>query len=184
MTGVLAWGSVAIVLAWTVFALAGLGLPAPTAAALGAVAGFAAVVLARDTLVLRGVVAMLAPLGVMLPALALRHAGARLGVPVQPFATAELAVFLVAHVGFLAAAFGVLPINLYRLGYAPGAVAVMVLAVCAYGAWRGNLFLPFVAVAGQAAWVAGWGSSNWFDHVLHALLVPVVVVVLLGRLVW
>jgi len=36
-----------------------------------------------------------------------------------------------------------------------------------------------VAVAGQALWVAGRGSSNWFDHVLHALLLPVAGVVLI-----
>jgi hypothetical protein len=58
-------------------------------------------------------------------------------------------------------------------------VAVMVLAVCAYGLWSGTLFLPLVAVLGQALWVAGLGSSNWFDHVLHAGLVPVAGVVLI-----
>ena len=80
---------------------------------------------------------------------------------------------------FLASAMGVLPVDLYRLGYAPGPVAAMVLAVCGYGLWSGALFLPLVAVAGQALWVAGRGSSNWFDHVLHALLLPVAGVVLI-----
>ncbi|HAW47089.1 MAG TPA: hypothetical protein DCX34_07595, partial [Roseovarius sp.] len=67
----------------------------------------------------------------------------------------------------------------YRLGYAPRPVAAMVLIVCAYGLVAGSLFLPLVAVTGQALWVARLGSSNWFDHVLHAMLMPVAVVVLL-----
>jgi hypothetical protein len=43
------------------------------------------------------------------------------------------------------------------------------------------VFLPLVAVLGQALWLMGWGSSNWFDHVLHAVLVPVTTVVLILR---
>ena len=61
-------------------------------------------------------------------------------------------------------------------------MAAIVLAVCAYGALTGNLFLPAVAVTGQFFWVAGWGSGNWFDHVLHVLLVPVTAVELAVRL--
>ena len=57
----------------------------------------------------------------------------------------------------------------------------MVLAVCIYELVTGNWFLAGVAVLGQLAWVMGWGSSNWFDMVLHVLLVPVAVVVLVMR---
>jgi hypothetical protein len=57
----------------------------------------------------------------------------------------------------------------------------MLMGLCGYGALTGQVFLPLVAVLGQALWLMGWGSSNWFDHVLHAVLVPVTTVVLILR---
>ena len=182
MTGVLASVWLAVILGWLVFALAGWVVGAPASVWIGGVVGAAAVLLFRDTLPLRGMVALLAPFGVMLPALALRHMGAKLGLPVIPFATSELLVFLLVYVAFLASAMGVVPVDIYRIGYAPLPVAVMVLAVCLYGLLTGNWFLPLVAVLGQLLWVMGWGSSNWFDHVTHVLLVPVTAVVLVTRL--
>ncbi|MEQ9261187.1 MAG: hypothetical protein RIG84_19030 [Roseovarius sp.] len=182
MSALGASAALAILLGWVVFALAGLVLAAPVALGLGVFSGAVLVALFRDTVALGGAVALLAPFGVMLPALALRHAGMRLGLPMEPFATWEIALFLLAYTAFLASAFGVIPLELYRLGYAPLPVAAMVLAVCAYGFVTGNWFLPLVAVLGQAFWVLGWGSSNWFDYLLHVLMWPVAVVVLLGRI--
>lgn len=182
MSGVLAAGGLGVLVAWVVFALAGWFVAAPLSVWLGGVVGALAVLLLRDTLPMRGLVALLAPFGVMLPALALRHMAARLGLPVMPFGTVDLLVFLVAYIVFLASAMGALPVDIYRLGYAPFQVAVMVLAVCAYGLITGNWFLPLVAVLGQALWIAGWGSSNWFDYVTHVLLVPVAAVALVLRL--
>ena len=43
-------------------------------------------------------------------------------------------------------------------------------------------FLALLAVAAQAQWVLRAGSSNWFDHILHVLVVPVALFTLLGRL--
>ena len=181
MSGILANVALAVVLAWVVFALAGWVVAPWLAVALGAVVGLAVIALARDTLVPSGLVALLAPFGVMLPALALRHMGGSLGLPVLPFGTVEIVVFLGLYVVFLAASMGVVPVDPYRLGYAPLPVGGMVLAVCLYGALTGNPFLPLVAVLGQVAWVMGWGSSNWFDYVLHVLMVPVAVIVLVQR---
>lgn len=181
MSGILANVALAIVLAWIVFALAGWIVAPWLAVALGVVLAVAVIGLARDTLVPGGLVALLAPFGVMLPALALRHMGGSLGLPVVPFGTLEIVVFLGLYVAFLAASMGVFPVDPYRLGYAPLPVGAMVLAVCLYGAVTGNPFLPLVAVLGQVAWVMGWGSSNWFDYVLHVLMVPVAVVVLVQR---
>ncbi len=180
MRAAVEWAGLAVVLGWAGFALAGLWAGPLGASAAGA--AVAALVLARrGGLVVSGAMALLSPVGVMLPALALRHMAAAWGLPVAPFATAELLIFLAAYGLFLASAMGLVPVDLYRLGYAPVPVAAMVLAVCGYGLWSGALFLPLVAVAGQALWVAGLGSSNWFDHVLHAMLVPVVVVALIAR---
>ena len=183
MSGFLAASGLAVVLAWAVFALAGWVVAAPVSVWLGGAAGALAVLVLRDTVPLRGMVALLAPFGVMLPALALRHMAAKLGVPVVPFGTVEVLVFLLAYLLLLASAMGALPVDLYRLGYAPLPVGLMVLAVCGYGFATGNWFVPLVAVLGQALWVAGWGSSNWFDHVTHVLLVPAAAIVLLLRLV-
>jgi len=182
MTGVLASVWLAVILAWLVFALAGWVVGPSASVWIGGAVGAAAVLAFRDTLPLRGMVALLAPFGVMLPALALRHMAAKLGLPVVPFSTLELLGFVLVYVVFLASAMGVVPVDIYRFGYAPLPVAAMVLAVCLYGLLTGNWFLPLVVVLGQLLWVSGWGSSNWFDHVTHVLLVPVVVVVLVTRL--
>ncbi|WP_129432273.1 hypothetical protein [Roseovarius sp. A46] len=168
----------AIVLGWAGFALAGLWVGPAVASAAGGVVSALVLVLQRSTPV-AGAMALLSPLGVMLPALALRDLAAAWGLPVVPFGTAELLIFLAAYSAFLASAMGLVPVDLYRLGYAPWPVAAMVLAVCVYGIVSETLFLPLVSVAGQALWVARLGSSNWFDHVLHAMLMPVAVVVLL-----
>ena len=183
MTAVWASLGLASIFAWVIASLAGLVLPPLWAVGLGAGIGLALAFGLPGTLGVGGMMALLTPLGIMLPALALRHLGLKLGVPFAPFATWELAVFLLLYTGFLASAFGVLPLELYRLGYAPLPVAVMVLAVCCYGFATGNWLLPLVAVLGQAAWVMGWGSSNWFDYVLHAMLWPVALIVLVGRLI-
>lgn len=181
MTGIGASVALAIVLCWVVFALSGLLMADVWAAALAVAVGVLSVTLFRDTVAVNVMVALLAPFGVMLPVLALRHVGMRFGLEFPVFGTIELAVFLVVYVVFLMAAFDVLPVDLYRYGYAPVPVAAMVLAVCAYGFVTGNWVLPLVAVLGQAFWVMCWGSSNWFDYVLHVVLVPVVAVVLIGR---
>lgn len=182
MTGLGASAALAVLSGWVVFALAGWVATPGLSAGLGALAGAGVVLAFRDSVAVGGAIALLAPFGVMLPALALRHVAVRLGMPMPGFATYELVVFLVLYTGFLATAFGVIPVDAYRLGYAPLPVAVMVLVLCAYGFVTGNWFIPLVAVVGQAAWVMGWGSSNWFDHVLHVVMWPLAVVVLVTRL--
>ncbi len=182
MIGALTYASVAVLLGWVAYALAGLVAPVNVALIAGALIGVLAVLVFRDTVAIRGFVAVLGPIGIVLPLLALRHAAAGMGVPVAPFGTMELLVFVVLYMGFIASSMGVIPVDLYRHGYAPIPVAVMVLALCAYGAMTGTLFIPLLAVLTQALWVMGWGSSNWFDHVTHALLVPIIFVVLILRL--
>lgn len=183
MTGVVSTLWLAIVLGWVAWGLLGMALDLPLALALGLMLGAVCAVVLKGTLVTGAVMAVLDPIAVVLPLLALRHMAASLGVPVQPFETPHLVVFLVLYIAFLAAAMGLLPGEVYRLGYAPLPVAVLVFGICALGLWQGTLFLPLVAVMGQALWVLGWGSSNYFDHILHAALVPVVIVVLILRLI-
>lgn len=181
MRGAVERVGLAIVLGWAAFALVGLWGGTAFASATGGAVAAMMLVLGRSVLA-SGAMAVLSPVGVMLPALALRDVAAAWGVPVMPFTSLELALFLAAYACFLSSAMGLLPVDLYRLGYAPRPVAAMVLVVCACGLVSGALFLPLVAVAGQAFWVTRLGSSNWFDHVLHAALVPVVIVALALRL--
>lgn len=182
MMGVLSVLWLASLLGWLAFAVLGFGLQAYLSVPLGLAVGLGVALVLRDSVALRGIVALLGPVGVVLPFLILRQMSAHFGVAVQPFGAVELLVFAALYIAFLASAAGVIPVDVYRLGYAPIPVAVIVLALCSYGFAQGMVFVPLLAVAGQMMWVAGWGSSNYFDHVLHPVLVPVIAVVLVMRL--
>ncbi len=172
----------ASILAWALLLLFGLAFPPTLAGGLALAGGFALAFGFQTFLVIRGAVALLAPFGVMLPALALGSVLAGFGVALPGFTTWEIAGFLLAYTAFLCCAFGVIPCDVYRLGYAPLPVAGMVQAVCAYGALSGNWPVALVAVLGQCFWALKWGSSNWFDYVLHILMWPVALVILSARL--
>lgn len=174
--------SLAVLLGWIAWGVASLILGLPVSAIIGALAGALTVIFLRDTLVVRGLVALLDPVGIVLPLLILRQVAGALGLPVMPFGTGELLFFLALYIPFLACALGVWPVDPYRVGYMPAPVAGIVLVVCLYGLLVGNWFIPLIAVAGQALWVARLGSSNYFDHVLHVALIPVVCVVLILRM--
>ena len=182
MTGALTVIWLASLTGWLAWLILGIGIQAQIAVPLGLAVGLAAAILMRDTLPLRGMVALLGPIGAVLPFVILRQMAADLGLEVQPFGSFELIVFLGLYIAFLASAAGVIPIEAYRLGYAPIPVAVIVLVLCAYGLGQGSLFVPLLAVSAQAMWVMGWGSSNYFDHILHPALVPAVAIVLVMRL--
>lgn len=182
MMGMLSILWLASLLGWLAFALLGLGLQAQLSVPLGLAVGLGAALLLRDSVALRGVVALLGPVGVVLPFIILRQMSAHLGVAVQPFGTVELLIFAALYIAFLASAAGVIPVDVYRLGYAPIPVALIVLALCTFGFAQGMVFVPMLAVAGQFMWVMGWGSSNYFDHVLHPVLVPAMLLVLVMRL--
>lgn len=172
----------ASLLGWVAFAALSTGAPAQIAVPVGLTVGLVAALLFRDTIALQGMVALLGPVGIVLPFIVLRQMAGHAGLPVQPFGSIDLLVFLALYAAFLASAAGVLPIEVYRLGYAPWPVAGIVLALCAYGVAQGTPFVPLLAVAGQAMWILGWGSSNWFDHVLHPALLPAAAIVLVLRL--
>ena len=181
MTGAVTHLFIAILAAWTIAGLSGYLLPMTVALALGALVGFAALIFPKNP-VSRGLIAILDPVGVVLPLLALRHMAGWFGLSGYAFSATELTVFLIVFVLFLAAATDKLPFDPYRLGYSPIPVALVVLAICLIGAVQGSFFLPALAVLAQVLWVLRWGSSNYFDHILHATLVPVVLIELIGRL--
>ncbi len=172
----------ALLLGWMAWGALSLGLEMPVSLVLGLALGVVCAALFRDTLVLRGLIAVLAPVGIVMPLLILRQMAGHLGAPVQPFGGVQIGLFVLFYATFLAAAAGAIPVDLYRLGFAPWPVAIMVLALCALGLVQGSLFVPVLAVAAQAIWVIGWGSSNWFDQVLHPMLIPAAIIVLVLRL--
>ncbi|MEL7254611.1 MAG: hypothetical protein AAGL23_10590 [Pseudomonadota bacterium] len=171
--------ALAVLVAWVVQGVALVALAPLAALALAAAASAAAVALSRG-LVVGSAVALLSPFGVMLPALALGGVLARLGVDLPGISTLELVVFLMGYTVFLCSAFGVVREDIYRLGYAPMPVAGMVLLVCLHAALSGNWALALVAVVSQLFWVMRWGSSNWFDYMLHVLLWPVAAIALVA----
>jgi len=183
MTGRVTSVFVGVILGWVGYAFARLIAPVPLAILAGIGVGVFSMTLLRQTVAIKGFIALMGPVGVVLPLLALRHVASQLGLEIQAFSTAELGIFLLAYGAFLAASLGYLPVDIYRLGYAPLPVGIMALGLCAYGAITGNIFIPMVAVAGQGLWLKGWGSSNWFDHVLHAALLPIALLALTAHIV-
>ncbi len=175
-----AW--LALLLGWIAWGVLSLGLEMPVSLVLGLALGMVCAAIFRDTLPLRGLIAVLGPVGIVLPLLILRQMAGNLGVPVQTFGSVQIVMFILLYVAFLATAAGAISMDVYRFGFAPWPVAIMVLTLCALGLWQGALFLPVLAVVAQVFWVLGWGSSNWFDHVLHPMLIPAAIIVVVLRL--
>lgn len=44
-----------------------------------------------------------------------------------------------------------------------------------FWALRGHTVIAIAAILGQILWIADLGSSNFFDHVSHVLLIPVII---------
>lgn len=175
--------TLALILAWlgwgvvSIFAAPLIGVP------LGLAMGAGAIFYLRGSMALRGLVAVLEPMGIVLPILILRHMLGALGVPFEPFGGLELFFFLLVYLPFLLCAFDLLPFDPYRVGYRALPVAGVALAICLYALLSGHWVLALIAVAGQGLWVFKLGSSNYFDHVVHVSLVPVAFVLLIVRMI-
>lgn len=181
MTGRLTYLWMGVLLAWAAFMILSAVL-GPVAAVLGGIIlGGGAAYLLRQGRVLGGLVAVLEPIGVVLPILAIWQMAGAMGLDLPRLSVLELLIYLAAHVALLAASMGALPGEPYRLGYAPLPVGAMVLLACLYGLATGHPLIPLIAVAGQVLWVLGWGSSNWFDHVIHAVMIPAALISLIAR---
>lgn len=171
----------ACLLGWVAFAFGQLALAPDLAAKIGGVVAVIALTWPRGV-VMRALLALFEPVGVVLPLLAARDVAQALGWEMRVFSTPELIAFLIAFLVFLAASTGRLGFDPYRLGYAPLPAGAIALLACIYGAAVGDLFVPLLAVTAQMFWLLRWGSSNYFDHILHALLVPIAVIALIARL--
>ncbi len=117
-------------------------------------------------------VSVLAPFGVLLPALCLRSITRSLGMRITPFHWVELLAFVLLYSLFLAASAGVIGFDPYRYGYTlPGAIGIA-LVFCLIGFLMDSLFLPLVALVSTVLWFFGLGSSNALDNVTHVVLLP------------
>lgn len=168
------WG---ILVFWAVFrcldprvsmrrALAGAGAAGTLATILPPVSGFG--------------LAVFAPFGFVLPALALRDLWARLGRSVVSFSTLEVSLLGGLTVVFLAASVGVTAFDPYRLGYGPVVPALLSLILLGWTLVRGHHALTVAVLLAQAAWTFGVTGSNHFDGLSHALI-PFVCVVWLVK---
>ena len=172
-----------LVLGWMAWYVLSLGMAMPSSLLLAAAVGLLTLRFLRHTVVVRGVMAVLDPIGIVIPILIVWQGLGTLGVPFAPFAVLELLIFLALYVAFLATSFGVIPGDPYRWGYHAAPVAGLSLGLCIYALITGTWIIAVIAVAGQAMWVFKQGSSNYFDHILHATLVPVAVIALLARVI-
>ncbi|WP_198389315.1 hypothetical protein [Roseovarius faecimaris] len=175
--------SLALILGWLCWGLVSLFVGGALGLPVGLVLGAGAAILLRQNMVVRGLAALLEPIGIVLPLLMLRHMLGAVGVSFAPFGALELFAFILFYSAFLICTFELMPFDPYRVGYRALPVGGMVLALCAYAALSGHGIIAVIAVAGQAAWVLRIGSSNYFDHILHVSLLPVAVVVLIARMI-
>jgi len=167
-----------LILFWALFRL--FDLVSKTRIALGLGLAATVLVLSVGGLFNHMMIAAFAPFGLLLPALALRNILCMSGVPAEPFRRLDVLVLLAGYVLFLCAALGVFSFEPYRLGYHPLPGGAVALAALAYLLWRGQFVLAGAVLLGQFAWVFGIGSPNLFDHLGHALLVPVMAIYLLN----
>ena len=170
-----------LALLWAVFRILELFL-APRAALIWAGIGLAAALLCdvwlqAEVAVL--LIAVFAPFGTILPALALQNIARRQGLRMPTFGAGQQALILVLYVAFLCAALGVFSFDPYRFGYDPVLGSAMALAGCAYAVWSRFYFVACAFLLGQLAWTFDVGSSNYFDHITHVILVPVILISLL-----
>ena len=173
--------TLAILIGWTISKIVGVVAPRKLALVVGIIVGLAVATIARGAPPILYFTAILSPIAITVPLLAVRNFLQTSGISCPRFSKVELAGILVLYIVFLAASMGVISFDFYRLGYNPVWAGVFALFLIGYGAFRRNPFFPIIAIFGQVLWTFDIGSSNYFDHIGHVLLVPIIVVALLSR---
>jgi len=121
-------------------------------------------------------VAILAPFSFLLPALALRDVFGRTWIELAPFQVTDVILALIVSALFIAASIGMFPVDPYRTGYGPLVPAAVSLVGILWALWRQHFFILVALLAAQITWSFGFLSSNFFDLIFHALLVPICVI--------
>ena len=162
--------AIGLLITWLVYRTVRGFVSGPTALALGG--GLAALLLVFGQPPMSMLVAVLAPMGFMIPALIGRDIAAGFGAPVTPLGVWDVGLALVVCTALTLATLGFLHVDLYRLGYLPFSGSLIALLAIAYCLFRRHFWLAAVLLAGQAVWVADIGSTNLFDYIGHLLIIP------------
>lgn len=161
----------AILLGWCASRLLMLALPDRRAVWVGYGGAGMIILFAHHTMPLGFFVALFAPFGVLLPALALQNSARVFGFNASRYRRRDIIVFLAIYLAFLAASAGVVDWHPYSYGYDAFGAAVVALVLAVFALWRGYVVVLAVVVTAQILWLAGIGSSNFFDQISHVLLI-------------
>jgi len=181
MTGLYEACAAGVLVSWCLYRLLHLVLPKLPAVAVSVVAGFVPFIIFPELLFYSMIIAIFAPFGLLLPMAAVQGFFRDFGYPVNRFATVDLVIVLILYLIFVSASVGVVTWDPYRYGYDPVWGGFVALILCLYGMLREHLGIVIIALAGQFLWMLGIGSSNFFDHVSHVLIIPVILVCLFQR---
>lgn len=171
MTAVYELASAAVLLGWLLSRLLGLALPVWRATLTGFGLAILIVSLSFSSFTTGMFIGLLAPFGVLVPALALQNSARAIGMDTRRYSVTEMLGLWVFYLMFLTASAGVFDWDPYRFGYAAPGAATVALAMAAYAVWRGHVVVLASVVLAQALWLADIGSSNFYDQISHVLLV-------------
>ena len=173
--------SVGLLLSWLAAALLRIALPGKQASLGGLVLGLAIMLAARSTLPVLVLVSLFEPVAFGLSFLILRSlAKPFLEIKVVP--AWEQVLFLGLIFGYLYLSAGVTLFDPYRLGFDPLWAGCVAGSLCLYAGMRGYIGFSLLPFAAQIIWMTGLGSSNYFDHLISALMVPILIASVFGRL--
>jgi len=181
MTAVYELASAAVLLGWLISRVLRLVMQARQATLTGFGLAALVVVLSYTGFMTGMFIGLLAPFGVMVPALALQNSARVFGLNTRGYSVMEMLGFWVFYLAFLTASAGVLDWDPYRFGYAAPGAAIAALALSAYAVWRGHVVVLAAVVLAQLLWLADIGSSNFYDQISHVLLVFILPVCALRR---
>ncbi len=181
MTAVYELCAAAVVFGWCISRILGLVVSPARATALGYGLAAVIVLLSYSSFLTGMFTALLAPYGVLLPALALQNSARHLGFHTKPYSIAEMLAAFGLYLFFLMASAGVFEWDPYRYGYGGQGAAIVAVLLSGYALWRGHIVLLGVVILAQALWLLDIASSNLFDHLSHVLLVFMLPITILRR---
>lgn len=173
--------SFSLLTAALVFPLLSRTMTPRNAAVLAVVIGFAISLVPRHSDFNLLMVSLLSPLPVLIPVYALGLLAGPFGFRPGWWPRADLAVALVALLTLILSAIGHIGFDIYRYGYEAWPVAIIAAGMAALALWRNHMLLLVGIVLGQILWMLEIGSTNFFDHVSHILLIPLLGLYILKR---
>jgi hypothetical protein len=121
-------------------------------------------------------IATLEPFGVMLPALCLRSSARKVGWQDEAVPSVDKLVLAGLMSVVIAGSFGVLPVFPYGWFYAGIGPAALAVGLALWALWRRQIVVLIAVTLGQVLWLLDVGSSNFYDHVAHLVLIPALVI--------